>query len=204
LEIRDRYIIKLTVKIVRSAKGMLGDIKRFRREILGGFNRRDVVDYIKKLSGERDKYRGDAERLGSELKALSAEADGLRAEIRALNERDSNLRDELRTAQQRARETGNDAFDVTLRAIVEIERMYSDMRSYMTASAERMRAEMRKANDSAALMTTAFDDLSGRLDDLRTAVSAGREHLNERTDALIGDGGGERGREDIEDVAENG
>ncbi|MDR2358137.1 MAG: hypothetical protein LBD92_08680 [Oscillospiraceae bacterium] len=181
---------------------MLGDIRRFRREILGGFNRRDVVSYIKELSGERDRHRETAERLEAELRTLSADADSLRAEIMACGERDAKLREELRAARQRAREAGNSAFDGALRRISEIKHMYSGMRSDIAETAERVRAELGRAGDSAALMSTVFDKLGKHFDDLRAAVSEEQERLNERTDALIEDAGG--GERDCEDASENG
>ena len=55
--------------------------KAFRRRLLGGFDRRDVIEYIEKLASERSRWRSSEGRLESECEKLRNELEYLRAEL---------------------------------------------------------------------------------------------------------------------------
>ncbi|MDR1589221.1 MAG: hypothetical protein LBS51_03400 [Oscillospiraceae bacterium] len=181
---------------------MTGEIKRFKREVFGGFNRDDVIAYIRELSVERDKYKSEAARLESELRSIDAEASGLRSEIRTLENRASSLREEIREAQRRARETVDGVLDGALRGLGELEETYSAVRSDVAAAVARARGELAAACDRAELLSPAFDEIFKSFNNARLAVSAEREKLSDRAGAPVGydipagdgagvDGGGE-------------
>jgi chromosome segregation ATPase len=157
---------------------MRGDIKHFRREVLGGFDRRDVIEYIKQLARERDRYRGAAERMESQLQALDGEAEKLRGEIRLLGDRAARLRVDARVAEIRAREIETDAYDSALRDLEGIEERYASALSDIDAIGERIREDLAKVDECAALMSGDFNELGEHFDRLRRAVTAERARLD--------------------------
>jgi hypothetical protein len=106
---------------------MVGEIRRFKREVFGGFDRRDVIGYIKELAQERDMYRETAERLASSLLTMNGETEDLRAEVRVLDGKTESIRKELDATLKHAREAGSDAFNGMLRGLEALEeRLYVD------------------------------------------------------------------------------
>jgi len=62
-------------------KLMTEDISYFRKRFLGGFNREDVIKYIKKLAQERNELREAKEAADEEARAISREVSPLREGI---------------------------------------------------------------------------------------------------------------------------
>ena len=52
---------------------MIGEVNSFRKRFFGGFNQRDVVDYIAKLSKERNTHREEVQKLADEATMLRHE-----------------------------------------------------------------------------------------------------------------------------------
>ena len=64
---------------------MKGEIELFRKKFLGGFNRQDVVNYITRVTGERNAQREGREKAELEVKRLTAEVTALRLELTEAN-----------------------------------------------------------------------------------------------------------------------
>lgn len=85
---------------------MSGD-NGFKGKLFGGFDRRDVVEYIEKLAGERNDLKVEKLRLQDEKDAWSAREEAMQAELEALraalDEKEnqlSSLREEMETANR--------------------------------------------------------------------------------------------------------
>ena len=126
-------------------------IKLFRTTVLGGFDRRDVIDYVKALSDERNKYK-------AELAAARAEADAVRAES-----------DAAKASCAAAVRNANAAADDVIARV----RAGADERvSAAYAEAERARRELR------AYQIKAVADAAERLRAVEDGVRALREGLS--------------------------
>ena len=95
---------------------MSGDINFFRKSFFGGFNRKDVVDYIEKLAQERnelDEWKENAQKEADSLRdanrALRQEAEEMKEQsdlvAKALGEDNGKLRQEIELAMDKARKT---------------------------------------------------------------------------------------------------
>jgi len=60
---------------------MTGEIDFFRKRFIGGFDRNDVVDYIAKLSNERNAIAEERDNALQEIKELSTQVESLRQEV---------------------------------------------------------------------------------------------------------------------------
>lgn len=60
---------------------MPGEISYFRKRFFGGFNRRDVIDYIEKLAQERNRLLAAKDRAESEASELNEENKVLRIQL---------------------------------------------------------------------------------------------------------------------------
>lgn len=56
-------------------------VKRFKTALVGGFDRRDVIDYIKTLAAERNSLLDAEKKHAEQIARLTAECDELRAEL---------------------------------------------------------------------------------------------------------------------------
>ena len=59
----------------------------FRSSLFGGFNRRDVADYIEKLSAERNRYKAENSSLNETVEKLQSDIEDLNAQIKELSDR---------------------------------------------------------------------------------------------------------------------
>ncbi|MBQ7542359.1 MAG: hypothetical protein IJT44_08745 [Clostridia bacterium] len=74
----------------------------FGRSVFGGFNRRDVIEYIDKLQQTAARSASDSAKAGEptcQLESACAERDALREEVRALREEITQLRAQLKVEQ---------------------------------------------------------------------------------------------------------
>ncbi|MBQ7545371.1 MAG: hypothetical protein IJT41_00195 [Clostridia bacterium] len=69
----------------------------FARSMFGGFNRKDVIDYIETL--QQKIAQGADDELRGQIDALRAERDALAAEAKSLREQITQLRAQLRVEQ---------------------------------------------------------------------------------------------------------
>lgn len=125
---------------------MAGEIKTFRKKLFGGFDPRDVADYIALLARERNSY-------------LKAKDD---AEYELLE-----LRRELAEVRSEAAERASDALSG-------LEREYENVRADVTAAGGNMRAELLQIDDAIALLSSAITRAKGQLCEF-SAVGAGSE-----------------------------
>lgn len=156
---------------------MQGEIRRFKREIVGGFCRRDVIDYIETLAAERNKYREASEKLESEVENLREET--------------ARLRDELDAERRRAAEARLEVIDDARRQLSRLETEFVNLRADMFESAERIREEMNRAGEAASAMSSEFDSLGNFIARLRETLD------EERAEAgVLADTGGGVGEDD--------
>ena len=60
---------------------MQGEIQFIKKQIFGGFNRKDVVDYIAKMAKERNEAREACEEATAKVEELTAEIEALKLEL---------------------------------------------------------------------------------------------------------------------------
>ena len=60
---------------------MQGEIQFIKKQIFGGFNRKDVVEYIAKMAGERNEAREAAKEALAKAEALTEEVEALKNEL---------------------------------------------------------------------------------------------------------------------------
>ena len=75
---------------------MSGEIKIFKRELVGGFDRQDVIEYIERQAKEKQRFKEEAETAGREIGALQQQITALDAEVKnvktqAMNETEAAL-----------------------------------------------------------------------------------------------------------------
>ena len=75
---------------------MSGEIKIFKRELVGGFDRQDVIEYIERQAKEKQRLKEDAAAAGREIGALQQQITALDAEVKnvktqAMNETEAAL-----------------------------------------------------------------------------------------------------------------
>jgi regulator of replication initiation timing len=63
---------------------MSGEIKVFKTRVFCGFDRRDVIDYVRALTSERNAHRVKSEENAAETARLREENSALQAETEAL------------------------------------------------------------------------------------------------------------------------
>jgi predicted nuclease with TOPRIM domain len=93
---------------------MSGEIKVFKTSVFGGFDRRDVMEYVRALTAERNAYREKSEENAAEAARYSGELEKLRAETEALRRPLRELKAQAFTAAlARIRELAAAAGDIT-------------------------------------------------------------------------------------------
>ncbi|MDR3278093.1 MAG: hypothetical protein LBT12_04905 [Oscillospiraceae bacterium] len=71
---------------------MSGEIRVFKTSVIGGFDRRDVMEYVRALTAERNAYREKSEENAAEAARYSGELEKLREENGALQAETEALR----------------------------------------------------------------------------------------------------------------
>ena len=66
---------------------MANEKGNFRSSLFGGFNRRDVADYIEKLSAERNRYKAENSSLNETVEKLQSDIEDLNAQIKELSDK---------------------------------------------------------------------------------------------------------------------
>lgn len=147
----------------------------FRSEVFGGFNRKDVSVYIEKLAAERNKYKGDAEKLGDKVEELSDT-------IAELETRISELSKELDTAMASVRITKRQEEAYRLSAISKaesivntLENKYGILREEIIASTARLRAELCDAGDRIAGLSSQLETAEETFSPLRSVLTENSE-----------------------------
>jgi len=130
---------------------MTGDISFFRKRFLGGFNREDVVDYIEKLTQERNRLREAKDTSEQDILLLAEELNSLRQEI-----------EEARRAEYEERKQKIDSVAAVLQAFTQIETSLTAMNIELHALTERARNELGEARATIARLPEMLDQADDR------------------------------------------
>ena len=110
---------------------MTGEIKSFRRQLIGGFDRRDVMSYIAKISHERNMFsqtKFEAERA---LSKLADEIERLNGEL-----------EEANAAALKGREDRQAAFDAAALVFEDLKAAFGQVHKDITEAFARVNAEL--------------------------------------------------------------
>ena len=141
---------------------MAGEINSFRSRFFGGFNRGDVVEYISRLSKERNEMEAAKTKAEDEVRALALEIRTLRSET----EEAQRL-----LAEDRERMAGT--FESAGNAIAEYEDELKGLCEEMNLAASSVSAELKKADEITARMPPMLSRAAERLGELRSEFDAG-------------------------------
>ena len=184
------------------------DIRRFRGVILGGFNRRDVADYIELLAAERNRLQKKLEEAEARLQHVQGENQGildfaanqqkeaqalrhtLEAEYAAkqeallaqLAEKEETLRKETQALRETYRREANAA---ALGELQQIRPLLEALRADTAADADSFRSRMEELCSGLETSASAASEVCRRLDEM-TARLGGEPAQNEAevTDAV--------------------
>ena len=137
---------------------MSGEKKVFKRRLFGGFDRRDVMEYINKLASERNTYKARSN-LGTEQAPLGEDIEVLRRELSAVD--------------TRLRELGGSIITDAGRGVASIEDAYDSVRSDALSVADNIRRELTRLSSALSAMSSAIVLTGARLEDMRKSVSDG-------------------------------
>jgi len=186
---------------------MAGEIRKFKRSVLGGFDCNEVVEYIGRISSQRNEYKAAGEKIGAELEETKAELEELKMELTSaageLEEisrataleldkanRACKALEEERTAAVKARDEALKARDdavkeqdaARLKAVENTQRAVNSVRNELEAEKQRYEKEI------VELEKRRSDELAELKKSHRNEVSRLREEyerkLNEREAAL--------------------
>ncbi len=129
---------------------MSPDNKTFRRKLIGGFNRGDVIKYIESLAGERNDYK-------SRCAERDAQLEKIQNEYAELSDTVDSLRRELDEAQNRADEYKLSVLDSTEKAVDELFEQYNIVRYDMDGAVARINSELSKVSETLSKMSEILD-----------------------------------------------
>ena len=141
---------------------MAGEINSFRSRFFGGFNRGDVVEYIEKLSKERNEMEAAKIKAEDEVRALTPEIERFRSEA-----------EEARRLLEEDRDRLAGAFKSAGNAFAEYEDEFKKLCEEMNLAAANLSAELKKAVETTARMPPMLSRAAERLEELRSEFDAG-------------------------------
>jgi len=145
---------------------------RFRTSFFGGFDRRDVVAYLEKIAGERNQYKAEAERLGTEL---ASEREGLAERLEKLQTELDETKAELEETKRRADELHMAAVADAQKAVSELCGEYESIRSDVGVASNRLHTELEHISEGLSRVNESFEQTGARLEELRASVFVGEE-----------------------------
>ena len=131
---------------------MNGDVRHFRRKLFGGFDSRDVIQYIEELAAQRNKYKQTGDKLELEIKNLNAEM--------------KKLQDALDDTDRRI----NDTLDEASSSIATLKDTYLDIQSEMETSTTTISSEVAKLSSTLIVLSCMIDKTGARFTELQTIV----------------------------------
>ena len=129
----------------------------FGRQFMGGFCRRDVVDYISKLSAERN--------------GLAEENEKLREEIERLRENAASTQPPQDSMTADAADPSALALAETDAALEELERRYELLRADAAVCTSHMRCEMESAVEKLEKLSESLKKTGERISELRSGLN---------------------------------
>ena len=147
---------------------MTGDANIFRKRFFGGFNERDVVEYIAELARERNELEKARDNAIKDARALAGEVDELRRE---LEEEKRQLNTDYEQKAEVFREAGN--------TFAEFEIAFEELRSEIVRATTGLYTELKKADDTVAKLPSVIVRAGERFTELRTAFEADKYMADE-------------------------
>ena len=130
---------------------MTGEIDFFRKRFIGGFDRKDVVDYIAKLSNERNEFAQARDSALQEIKDLTAQVEALRQEIF----------DARKYAESYKVEALEHAKIVLLELETDFESLTIDVKTSVTDACEQLRAAIGTIEGVSAMLAGTGEKIAG-------------------------------------------
>ena len=142
----------------------------FRGQLFGGFNRKDVVNYIEKLAQERNMYKEKYEALSDEMEKLKEQPDSEYL-LNCLSEMLSaeDLEDE--EAGEKEEESKKDELEQKASEIIDdLQGQYKSVKTDMNITVEHVKCELSRMKESLERMSEVFDNAEGRFSELRSSL----------------------------------
>lgn len=138
---------------------MISERGNFRTNLMGGFNKTDVVEYITELAAELNKYKKEAAEKSEELEALKNEKETLAMKIEELEEtiKDGELQESKikESAKKRA-----------LEVISGIEKKYGEICAQLDENTTKIKGELAGLSAGIDRISEEVQETSQRFDDL--------------------------------------
>ena len=129
---------------------MSGEIKVFKRELVGGFDRQDVIEYIEQQAQEK-------QRLKQEREAAELEIGKLQQQVQELDEEVKNVKLQ--------------ALNDTEAALSELTAAYSAVKSEIESITGNIKNELSMGDSAVARLSEVIDKTRDELNELHNAVT---------------------------------
>ena len=142
---------------------MTGEVDFFRKRFIGGFDRKDVVDYIAKLAGERNALADARDKAVQEVNELTIQVDSLRRE----------LAESIRYAESFKVEEIAKAKIVLLEIETEFEALSVDAKSSVAGASNQLRTIVNTIEGVSSMLDSTgakIAELKSLMDDNKTVV----------------------------------
>jgi len=139
---------------------MKGEVDFFRKRFVGGFNREDVINYVAKLSKERNELSEEKDKAVQDARALAAQV--------------TALRHELETARKAADDYKVEALDAAGRTFDELETVFMRLRAEVEAATAGVCTELKTAVGTIAKVPSILEVAGNKLADLKSVLDAER------------------------------
>ena len=151
------------------------EIKRFRGKILGGFNRKDVSEYIEKLAGERNALRKRCRELEEQTAQFAQRS-------AQLQQQSARLQAESGAVQARAEKAEK---ELTALAEKQAEQLEAALAEERARAEKELAAEREKAREEAAArVAEKLDEIGGLLDCVAEDSARDAQEARDRLEAL--------------------
>lgn len=149
---------------------MTSEKGNFRTNLMGGFNKTDVVEYITELAAELNKYKKEAAENAEKLESLTTEKEALEVKVGELENtiKEGELQeDKIKESAKRR------AFEL----ISGIEKKYGDICAQIDENTTRIKSELAGLTSGIDRISEEVEETSQRFEDLH------REYCSEDNEA---------------------
>lgn len=144
---------------------MTNEKGNFRSSLFGGFNRRDVADYIEKLSAERNKYKAKSESLEDKIEKMQDDIDLLTKQLA-----------ETVTQLDEARQ---EPLDLQLTAFEDAVAAVTDFRDIFSGAAAEIGALSISTNDNLSQLNAYLESIPITADETGAKINTIIDRLNQ-------------------------
>jgi uncharacterized coiled-coil DUF342 family protein len=165
------------------------DKTKFKTTIVGGFDKSDVVNYIKKLAGERNELKKAYEESEKKFDLLTENLDKKSVANREAVEKVSRLSNEvekykseyenIQRENEECKQYKIDFIDNTLEKLSEVETTIAVVNENITTAFERAHAELMVACDTLAEIAPMLEKSFKQFDEIRANIDEQKQALLE-------------------------